>query len=689
MSRVPIPPPSSRPRLTVVLAASLLTASLRPRLMAQDEGPVIVGVQQQWEGIKFEPLRFTLDFLGRVERNTITGPNGEKRKDNVDEVRGLLTAATGGFIGHPNLLEFRLAGSFGLDQQFIKSDSANRDEDPLQTLYEYDINILLLKQSTAPTTLYTRRNESFLQRQFSDSIRASVSETGIITILRSDLIPSTFQYYHRQEDQTSQINPTDFSLTQDTFEWDGQFRPDDSQTLNWEYAFNAIDTSGEQRQSNSLIRQTGLAVHSIDFGEEKQHNLNSSVFFFSETGNFPLNQVRLEERLRLRHTRQLESLYNYTFNWNENGNTDQFFNNLLAGVRHQTFDSLLTSANVGFNSIDIQPDSFQSYRGYGDLRLDYDKQVPLGLLTAFVFVGGQYQVDTDRGTPIDVNNEPRTFPPSDIITIERQNIEPFSIRVTNLADTITYIEGLDYVSRVFPDRAEIQRLIGGNIAPGETVLVDYRIGPEPGATITTFDYGAGARYQFEEWWLKGLGLYVNMFNQDQTITDNRSDGVLPPIGQPTRVPVDVQDLRFGVDYQIGYLTLSAERQMRDSTLSPFNVNRAQATYLQPFGRDTTIRFDASYNDIERPEEDSNTELIVVTGRWIQRVGRRLTFSVGAIWRNQNQSPGDNVQAFEQIAEIAWNYRQTTVYGSFTHSTVDTSGDDTDFLTVRVGLRREF
>lgn len=660
--------------------AIALIACLTAAAQAQDDGPIVVGVKKDWGGVKFENFDFALDFTAEYQRDRIAGDDRPTQHDRFTEFQETLTASTTGFIGHPNLIHFDLSGTFGLSQQFIDSESSNRDEDPIETIEEYDVRAMLLGQSNTPSTIYSTRTRTNLARQFGDTIDSVVTESGFILLLRNDVLPTSVHYFHRNESQTSQTNTSNYFLVQDTVEWESQYRPAANQSLLWNYTMDSIDQSGNMFQNDSYIRQTGLLTHNLDFGDKNQNNLRSALFMFNQTGDFPTTRMRLDENLRLFHNPDFETLYNYSLNWTDTDDTNQLFQRADAGLRYDVFDSLVIGANIGGSYLTADPGSFSSGQAFGDLFFDYDKQVPLGMLTAGLAVAGVYVSDSDRGSPLQVNDDLRTFGPSGIIVIERRNVEPNSIRVSDAAGIVVYIVGVDYTVSAFDDRVEIRRVLGGAIAPGQIVSIDYEIGPEPGSTTTTLGLHARVRYDFQEGPLKGLGVYARYFHQDQDIREK---------GPVIIVPADVNALIFGADYTLGPLTLSAEREMHDSTLSPFDATRLSATYLQPLGLGSSLAFNANFDDIDRYDDGTHSTIASFGGRWNQRIDDKLTISLGALWQTQSESPGTDVHGFEQVLEVTWRHRQTTIFGSIRNSMNDSTAVDSQYLNFQFGLRREF
>ena len=188
------------------------------------------------------------------------------------------------------------------------------------------------------------------------------------------------------------------------------------------------------------------------------------------------------------------------------------------------------------------------------------------------------------------------------------------------------------------------------------------------------------RYDIEEGFLRGVGFYVRYLHQDQDRRSNAPDVILP---------ADVDDVVLGTDYRIGYLRLAGERQWHDSTLSPYDATRATAEYRLPLGVGSSLDFFGSYDLVDRTAENSSSTISTLKGRWSHRIDRNLSFALTGTWRNEHEDPGGNVDAFEERFEVTWKYRQTSVSGSIAHSIVDSDTDYSTYLTLQLGLRREF
>jgi hypothetical protein len=664
--------------------AGLIAAGMwfdsRP-VLGQEEGSIVVTSRDELEWFHLGDIRASIEAFYQRRVDQVESVDGAKVRDTEDMLREDLTLETDGFIGHPNLIELDLSVGVRLEQQWLDSDTLDREETTYEHFYKYDVSALILREGRAPLTLYSRRNQTTIDRQFGGSLDSTLTEHGARLRVRSETVPSHFQYFHREQEQSSAQGITDFDLTQDTFQWQSQYSPGEGQLLTWDYTYDNVDESGALRPSNRFERHDGIAIHTWNFGPESHRSdLRSTLQLYKETGNFPLERVRLSESLDLRHTRTFETRYDYTFDQQSRNESRQTFQRGSAGFQHKLFASLVTTGEVGLSRLELTEGEFRSDQQFAGIAFDYTKRVPYGQLSASTSLRRTWQDDSERGAEIQITDETHQFGSSGRIILSRRNIMVSSIVITDTTGLFFYIEGADYTARAIGEQVEIRRILGGNIADGQLVLIDYRIGPEPGSTTDTTSLGAAARYDFDEGLLAGLGLYVRYRRQDQE-RDSK--------GRVELVAEDIRDLTYGADYDFWRMYLRAEQQIRDSTLSPYEATRLEARYVDRFARGSALVLSANYDLLDFTDDDVTTEVLTLDGRWDQRLTDRLRSSVRLTWRNEDDSAGTDVQAFEQQLDLTWEYRQTTIYAKLRNSILDSDADDSLYQTFVLGIRREF
>jgi hypothetical protein len=251
--------------------------------------------------------------------------------------------------------------------------------------------------------------------------------------------------------------------------------------------------------------------------------------------------------------------------------------------------------------------------------------------------------------------------------------------VRDINGLIVYTEGVDYTVIVSPARVEIRRIIGGDIAPGETVLVDYSILPLPGGETTTLGLGLSVRYTFEEGPLLGLSLFSELLFQDE----NR-DG--PIFGDERDEENDFTEYRIGTEYNRAGVYMKAERRVREGSFDPFEGSRFEGRYIRRIGSSGSVRFNALFEDLDRTDDDLRTKTLTLSAQWSQQFTRRLRGTLLVLWQDEDIEPGSDAQGFEQELNVRWERGQTELYARIRNSIRDTDVDDTMFQTLFVGLR---
>jgi hypothetical protein len=663
-------------------SAVLCTGSPTPAQDIQREtrDSIVVSSREELPGLRFENWRALLEITARREVDEVDPDDGASERDREDRLEERFILETEGFYIHPNLLEFRLSGGVRLRQEWI--DDADVEEERNDEVFgEFDANLLFLRRSDNPITLFARRTQNVVNRQFGSSLDSTLTEYGAQVRFRWEDAPTLFQLSRREQDQSGGGDAVEYDLAQNTFLWQTQLRLADRQRLTWDYTFDDIDESGSVRPNERYQRHDAVAVHTWEFGEDRSlpSRLRSEVRYYKETGAFATDRFRWDESLDLFHTANFQTRYDYTFEHLERAEQEQQTQRASAGLRHQLFESLLTNADVGVSRFELKDTDFTSDEIFGGVDFDYTKAVPLGELNAGLAMRLSRREDSEQGAPVQVIDQARTFSNGRIV-FTRRNFLPATLVITDLSGLILYVEGIDYNVTVIGDVVEIGRILGGAIAPGETVLLDYQIGPDPANTTDTFTYGVNARYDIFEGPLTGLGVYVRYVDQSQEIDVERGQALTPD---------DVQTLIYGAEYRVWRLYFQAEQENRDSTLSPFDATRLEARYFDRISPTNALLLSAHYDRLEFGDVDRTSEILTLDGRWNTALTDTLRLDLYAAWRDERNSGSQDLQAWEQELGLTWEYRQTSVFATIRNVMREGDTSDTTFQTFFVGLRREF
>ena len=173
-----------------------------------------------------------------------------------------------------------------------------------------------------------------------------------------------------------------------------------------------------------------------------------------------------------------------------------------------------------------------------------------------------------------------------------------AVLVRNFTNTQNYVEGIDYRLFVTGSVTSIQRLIGGDIADGETVLVDYRYATSGTAQFDTTDLGLSANVTL----LKNMNAYVRY---DASDTDVISGELTNRINNRDRFEAGVNVRNRPID---GWAVTGDYRYVnQQDDLAPFASNAINVQLAKRFWGRLSLSVSAGYvqSDFENSDEDED------------------------------------------------------------------------------------
>jgi hypothetical protein len=418
--------------------------------------------------------------------------------------------------------------------------------------------------------------------------------------------------------------------------------------------------------------------HVLYFGAGSLDALSSSASATDQIGALAFTEYRLDENLRVQHSPDFQTHYDYTLQESSISGISQTSNAVDAGFIHHLFQSLTTTGDFNASLLQASGDS-EVEQAAATLGWDYSKLVAFGTFMANLSLGWTWQYSPQGTGTIPVINQPETFQNSQPITLTQPNINPASIQVLS-ATGVPYLKANNYAVNSVGNLIQIQRIVGGLIPPDSSVLLDYDLNPQPAYTSNTGDLNAGTRYQINEGFLSGLAPYVRYGLQSETIDTDAPDQFTPD---------SYNDLVAGVDYRIGRFTFNAEQQWHDSTLVPFDATRFSARYDQRLDRDSRASFSGNYSTTNYYSEHDYVTDASLDALAEHQLGEDWSIRAEALYLNDRDQLFGNTEGLEEQLEMRWKHNQFEAYARLRNATLNTSGDDTTTQTVEVGLTRRF
>ncbi len=663
---------------TTVLGVVFLGGMARGQI--DDGGPIIIGEQKTLEFFRITNDYLAFEFEAEFRSGETDPETGKTTKDTETRYKEILEYGGIAFFGHPDLFELDYLFRLELEQRDFDLESVDQADTTSESILELDVRGTFIQRSDTPITIFAVRNQTNFQRDFAGTLDNTFTEIGASVNILNGAFPSYFTLSHIELEQENSFDRSVFEQKRDLFEWSGSTNPGEWHRLWWEASVESVDESGNLRRPQNYDRAHVAIYDEWEFGKEQQHRLRSTIRLRNETGDLSYKQFRWDERLFIEHSNSFDSNYILLFDQSERHGSKQTLYNASANFQHQLFDSLITSSELSASQLDLDDDDFTSTDQRGRLGLDYTKTVPYGILFATAHLGVSFLDESDRGSSIFINDESHTFGPAGIIVISRRNVVSNSIVITDITGLIFYSEGFDYDVNNLGERVEIRRIPGGLIAPNQTVLVDYEIGPEPGSDTTSTVFGFTSRYEFDDGPLAGLALYgrYRELNQDR---DSDNGASLPTS--------DYRETTFGAEYTFWRFSLLAEQKNHDSDLSPFDSTKFEAEYRQFFGRDHLLLIRGFHQIIDRKSAGSETTLTNINARFNSQLSTRWRAEARVIYREESDSIGSDFRGFEQHLELSWQHRQTAFTASLNNIWSETDANTNEFQTFAIGFRREF
>jgi len=648
---------------------------------SDEDAPVVVGQQREkWQTAELLRLEAALEFRFQNQIDKIKQVGQTDQKFTETRYRETLDLSGEAFIGHKNLLDITGSASLGREDIFSKDTSANTDEHQDTLLALFDINALVLGTSRLPTNIFARREQNDLNQPFTGSIKEELTEYGIGTRYQTDTLAVSAQYLHRDTTLSGNFNQIDSGTTQDTLTLQTSLLIDAQQRVELYYTFDRIDEQQQGFAGDSYNRHDANLIHTYTFGEEPNlSDLRSSLRLYDQDGVREQRQINWDEVLTLRHTDRFETRYTLAVDSLEVRGSSQDVARAEASARYRLFDSLVATGGVGGQHF-ASDGGFSSDEVFVNAELAYTKAVPYGRLDATLGSSLNMQSNSERGSLISVLEESYTYRDGFPLIISRRNIVAGSFRITPVAGFPIFVEGIDYRVSVFPDRAEIRGIVGGLLVDGQQIRVSYDIGPEPASEIDTLSNTFSIRYSITEGWLRGVAAYSTYRTVDHSISTV----------DPTRFVLDdTRDLLLGLEYRRNELEARYEYNNRESTVSPYTIQRVQALYTWPIDLQSSLIADWTREWIDFSATNDQVTFDRGSLRLTHRLSRTLEANAALEYRNEDSSLNGESSAFEQSIGLNWRLRQTSIYASFRNSNVDGPGSEQTSQFIQFGIRRTF
>ncbi len=432
--------------------------------------------------IWLDELRFHLDFEAELSRRRVHEqrrflPLRTRQTEDLRRFEETIGAEGRGWIGSQRLAEYTFDIRGGLSQerftqQTLGPDVSNR---PHGDLFEYDASLTLFPAGRITARAFATRLDDRIPRPFLPSLDRTHERYGASISFNSRTLPMQLSFEHLFDDlrsSTRDLLDTE-QRGQDLLRYEATWQPSEYHSLELNYEYEDRDERFSGTRTVFDTRRNDLTLeHTLSFGRDHRSRIETLFRWQDEAGDLAHDVLEFAPQLRLQHTDDLFTTWRYQFLREQFDRVQTETHRGDLGLTHTLGEHLTASYNLYALRQDAEIGAdLREYGGSGNW--SYSQKNRFGHFNASLTYTHARQRSSDAGRFGVVVNEAVTFRDPLPAYLAHQNVNPFTVLVTDITRTRVFLAGRDYVVVSVGGFAALQRLRSGNILNGQTVYVSY------------------------------------------------------------------------------------------------------------------------------------------------------------------------------------------------------------------------
>lgn len=508
---------------------------------------------------------------------------------------------TRSFVYHPGFLNMIVGGGPVLVQR--QFDSPNGEISDSETLFNFESRLNFLDLKSYPFSLYYRRSHPSITRGQAGRFVIENDDYGFIWNINRLFNDSTGLGFELKR-RDARGDSFGYSLNDQT----------ESAVITLQTSFRTRDQLSfkyDRLQVDSESGSPGLPIH--------RSNLTNKLLEARLENRFGENdQIRVSQVLsRLRRANANASVselddhrYRGIVGWEPSEKTIGKLRYNYSDSRRLESSSLTRNLDLsllrrpsnksaiefGLEHLDQSSTGFErlesALRGSVTLR----PEVAFGVLAIGSTIRGSRTNQESSASDTPVFDEAIELSGTIPVDLANQFVVRGSVSVRNILNTQIFIEGLDYRLIETGSFLSIQRLIGGNIGDGETVLVDYRYLTSGTSSFDTLDSSVSVNVGF----LRNFNAHVRYSITDTNI---RSGELINRVNDRDRLEFGLSVRNRALDGVA--ITGNFRHIEQDEDISPFTSDSLDISLAKNFWGRLNASFTAGFvkTDYEFSVED--------------------------------------------------------------------------------------
>lgn len=628
-----------------------------------------------------------LEFEADISRNRVETPGrgrflsqrSQRNRDRLFEER--LGLQLGGSILDPAFINFGGELSFALTQSHFKETIGAFSESDRDGAYllQYDLRLNFFQGQKVSGSVYGLRRDDRITRRFQPTLRERRSGFGTSWVLFNDKLPMELSYDYTETDRTGNTRKRDDErFTESTLHYGIEWKIDEHEgiKLSYEHAETKQEYQGSRRPFQTT-RDLLRIEHRLAFGDGFQNEIRTLIHWQEESGDFARDLFEIGPRLTLHHTDDLQTIYTYQFNKERYEGLGVETHRADFQLIHQMYTNLTTTAGVFALYEDVEDDVQTSQYG-ASVDWQYNRRNRFGHLYANLALA--YDTEDVRGGNGRrlVINEAHAFRDPVPIILRNRNVILAGVVVTDAGNRRIYRRGLDYTVLIHSNVTRIARILTGQIADGDTVLVDYMFRTPARGKLDTIRVDFSLEQRFSNGWTP----YYRVSYRNQE--DEVSSGFL-------RRADRTNHHRLGVRYERKKYSLGAELEIFDDSIDPYDAYHLRGLVHLIQSADHTLDASARLSQLFFEGGFDDRDVIMLDLELDHR--RRLSESWSTLYRVayrlENDSSDGRTHAWDVAAGVEYVFGDLSGELTFEYDRLDLPDSQEDDFGLYLRVRREF
>ncbi|NOY37459.1 MAG: hypothetical protein GXO83_07765 [Chlorobi bacterium] len=549
------------------------------------------------------------------------------------------------YLWQPDIITLDFSGEFNpetRDEKYIRIP--NRSE--VRTLNKLDLQTTIFSGKPVTISSYVNLNQSYFNRENLTNVKSVNKNYGGRISLNNKFLPVTLTYRDLNWDQKETETGREFSMNQNNLET--RISKAFGSLNRNEFIYNHdkyIYTYTDQDTVVNNIDQITLN-NTLFFDKTKKYNFSSRVNYYNQKGEHTFERFDGFEsiKLRLPANFRLNGSYNY---YSLSESTQDLRKHVIRSeLEHQLFYSLTSSVYIDYSSLSQTVYNEKNTKTGVDFK--YTKKIPFGRLNLFYRYFRNHRSMDSKPAPLQVIDEEHVLRDGFIELLDRPFTDPASVTVKDVTGTIIYQLDFDYSIIERNGYVEIQRIPGGQISNGQSVLIDYTASQEGDYSYNVNNFGTGINLLMFK---NILEVYYRYAQQDYSNIEQTGLITLNYFSQ------DV----WGTRLNFGFLEAGMEYDQYRSNIIPYKLMRYYVNLNGNIKHKLLLSLNGSVRDYLIIEDQINQQYANISGRMAYVFKKQTKASLEFGYLRQ-RGENLNLDVITAKAELSTSLRQLYLKG---------------------------